>query len=84
MDFDQPRNRAVVRSAIDLARNMDLQATAEGVETESAYLALRYFGCELGQGYFLRPSRCRSVTSHVGFPSPGTQARQARVSAVGS
>lgn len=56
MDFDQPKNVAVVRSAIDLARNMGLQVTAEGIETEAAYLALREFGCQLGQGYyFSRP-----------------------------
>lgn len=52
MDFEQPRNVAVVRSAIDLARNMGLQVTAEGVEQEATFLALKDFGCELAQGYF--------------------------------
>jgi len=52
MDFDEANNLAVVRSAIDLARNMGLEATAEGIEMESAYLALRDWGCQLGQGYF--------------------------------
>ena len=56
MDFDRPRNLAVVRSAIDLARNMGLQVTAEGIETEAVYLALRDLGCDIGQGYyFSRP-----------------------------
>jgi diguanylate cyclase (GGDEF)-like protein/PAS domain S-box-containing protein len=52
MDFTRPRNVAVVRSAIDLARNMGLQATTEGVESEATYLGLRDLGCEIGQGYF--------------------------------
>lgn len=56
MDFDRLRNVAVVRSAIDLARNMDLQVTAEGIETEAVYLALRDLDCDVGQGYyFSRP-----------------------------
>jgi diguanylate cyclase (GGDEF)-like protein/PAS domain S-box-containing protein len=52
MDFEQPRNVAVVRSAIDMGRNMGLQVTAEGIEHEATYHALREFGCHLGQGYF--------------------------------
>jgi diguanylate cyclase (GGDEF)-like protein/PAS domain S-box-containing protein len=50
--FDQPRNVAIVRSAIDLARNMGLQVTAEGIEDEATCIALRELGCDLGQGYF--------------------------------
>ncbi len=56
MDFDDPKNVAVVRSAIELGRSMGLQVTAEGVETESTYRALAALGCHLGQGYyFSRP-----------------------------
>lgn len=52
MAFDQPRNVCIVRSAIDLARNMGLNVTAEGIEDEATYQALRDLGCDLGQGYF--------------------------------
>lgn len=52
MGFDQPKNVAIVRSALDLARNMGLAVTAEGIEDERTYLALRELGCDLGQGYF--------------------------------
>jgi len=51
--FDQPRNVAIVRSAVDLARNMGLNVTAEGIEDESTYEALRELGCDIGQGYFI-------------------------------
>jgi EAL domain-containing protein (putative c-di-GMP-specific phosphodiesterase class I) len=50
--FEQPRNACIVRSAIDLARNMGLSVTAEGIETEATFHALRDLGCDLGQGYF--------------------------------
>lgn len=52
MDFTQPRNAAIVRSAIELARNLGLQVTAEGVEDERAAVVLRDMGCDVGQGYF--------------------------------
>lgn len=52
IDFEQPRNVCIVRSAIDLARNMGLHVTAEGIEDEATYHALRELGCDVGQGYF--------------------------------
>jgi len=52
MDIGEPRNAAIVQSAIDLARHMGLGITAEGVETQAAYQALRNLGCEQGQGMF--------------------------------
>jgi diguanylate cyclase (GGDEF)-like protein/PAS domain S-box-containing protein len=50
MEFTQPRNAAIVRAAIDLARNLGLGVTAEGVEDEATYRALRTLGCDLAQG----------------------------------
>lgn len=50
--FDQPHNVAIVRSAIDLGRNMNLSVTAEGIEDEATYLALKELHCDLGQGYY--------------------------------
>lgn len=51
--FGEPRNVAIVRSAIDLARNMGLHVTAEGIEDEATYQALVALGCDTGQGYFI-------------------------------
>jgi len=78
--FDQPRNVAIVRSAIDLARNMGLDVTAEGIEDESAYEALRELGCNLGQGYFIsKPLTPEALVdwlrgSRWTAPSPGNRA----------
>jgi len=46
---------AIVRSTIDLARNLGLHVTAEGVETDAARSQLAAMGCELAQGYGLCP-----------------------------
>jgi EAL domain-containing protein (putative c-di-GMP-specific phosphodiesterase class I) len=43
----------IVRSTIDLARNLGLQVVAEGVETEQAWDQLNELGCTLAQGYYL-------------------------------
>jgi diguanylate cyclase (GGDEF)-like protein len=44
---------AIVRSTIDLGRNLGVDVVAEGVETEEIWLALRELGCDAAQGYFL-------------------------------
>jgi diguanylate cyclase (GGDEF)-like protein len=43
----------IVRSTIDLARNLGLQVVAEGVETEAIWTQLGHLGCDIGQGYYL-------------------------------
>ncbi len=42
---------AVVRSMVDLARNMRISVVAEGVEENSQHEFLKELGCEYGQGY---------------------------------
>ncbi len=50
------RGLPLLRGIVDLARAMNLQVTAEGVETEAQAAALREFGCDYAQGYwFSRP-----------------------------
>ncbi|MDX6515131.1 MAG: hypothetical protein QOH73_797, partial [Gaiellaceae bacterium] len=43
----------IVRSTIDLGRNLGLQVVAEGVETEEGWQELIDLGCDVAQGYFL-------------------------------
>jgi diguanylate cyclase (GGDEF)-like protein len=65
-----PSDAAIVRSTIDLARNLGLRVTAEGVETEEARAQLCEMGCELAQGFWLcRPvsaDRCARVIRETG------------------
>jgi EAL domain-containing protein (putative c-di-GMP-specific phosphodiesterase class I) len=48
-----PGNVVLVDSIIQLARSLNLQVVAEGVETEGELNALCAMGCPLVQGYFL-------------------------------
>jgi predicted signal transduction protein with EAL and GGDEF domain len=43
----------IVRSTIELGRNLGLEVVAEGVETQEAWDALREQGCTLAQGYLI-------------------------------
>jgi diguanylate cyclase (GGDEF)-like protein/PAS domain S-box-containing protein len=43
----------IVRSTIDLGRNLGLNVVAEGVETEQAWDELHALGCTFAQGYYL-------------------------------
>jgi EAL domain-containing protein (putative c-di-GMP-specific phosphodiesterase class I) len=45
----------IVRAIIDLARNLNLQVIAEGVENEATWNRLVALGCDLAQGYYLSP-----------------------------
>ena len=46
-------SRVIVKSIIDLAHNLGMTATAEGVETQSVLDLLVEFGCDQAQGYLI-------------------------------
>ena len=52
MDTDE-RYARIVRSTIDLGRNLSLSVVAEGVETGEVWSRLTDLGCHSAQGYFL-------------------------------
>jgi EAL domain-containing protein (putative c-di-GMP-specific phosphodiesterase class I) len=52
MDTDE-NDAAIVRSTIDLARNLGLAIVAEGVETEAIWQTLAALGCDTAQGHYL-------------------------------
>ena len=74
---DDHRDRAVVRSAIQLGHALGLNVVAEGIEDQPTYDYLANEGCDLIQGYFvarpmaaddflgwLRGYRTRHITRH--------------------
>ena len=64
MDFDQPGNAAIVRTAIELAHYLGLSVIAEGVEDESTCAVLRELGCDAAQGYlFSKPLPVDELTA---------------------
>ena len=46
---------SIVNAILSLARALDMQAIAEGIETEAQLEILRSLGCEAGQGYHWSP-----------------------------
>ena len=61
----------IVRSTIDLARNLGLTVTAEGVEDQRTRRRLADMGCDLAQGYELcrplPPDRCAAFLLDAPF-----------------
>lgn len=48
-----PTDYAIVASTINMAHDLGLRVTAEGVETADAYRLLRDLGCDTAQGYLI-------------------------------
>jgi diguanylate cyclase (GGDEF)-like protein/PAS domain S-box-containing protein len=54
MNMDEDEDDAtIVRSTIELGRNLGLDVVAEGVENEQVWDRLRALGCTAAQGYYL-------------------------------
>ncbi len=71
--LEEPRSEAIVRSIVDLARNLGLTVVAEGIETEAVQEALTALGCQTGQGYFIsRPQPADVLTATLRIDSATT------------
>jgi diguanylate cyclase (GGDEF)-like protein len=61
--IDDAGDAVIVRSTIDLGRNLGLEVVAEGVESEAIWNRLRELGCTTAQGYYLsRPVEAVTLT----------------------
>jgi diguanylate cyclase (GGDEF)-like protein len=61
---DDPSDATIVRSTVDLGKNLGLAIVAEGVESQEIWDALRALGCSLAQGYFIgRPMPAEALVS---------------------
>jgi EAL domain-containing protein (putative c-di-GMP-specific phosphodiesterase class I) len=74
-----PRHRAIVRTISNLARDLGLRLTAEGVETEAQAALLSEFGCGTAQGYlYSRPLTAAAIESlmqDLSFAAGGLRSR---------
>ena len=81
-DMDRSANDAtIVRSMIELAHNLGLKVTAEGVETQQVWDLLKSHGCDLAQGYLM--SRPMTIDELVRWAKEsawglGTEGREQR------
>ena len=56
----------IVRSIIDLAHNLGLEVTAEGVESEAVWQQLIDLSCDRAQGYYLaRPMPAEELSRWI-------------------
>ena len=66
---------SIVQAVTDLANNMDITTTAEGVETQAQLEKIRALGCTEMQGYlFSRPMRAGQLAPFFQQRSSGTRA----------
>lgn len=60
------RDPLIVRSTIDLAHALDMEVTAEGVETQAALALLTVMGCDMVQGYLIsRPISLDALVQYL-------------------
>jgi diguanylate cyclase (GGDEF)-like protein len=64
--LEDARAEAIVRSTIDLARNLGLTVVAEGIETHAVIEHLAGLGAQTGQGYEIaRPLPAKELTEQL-------------------
>ena len=51
-DYNDTKGEQIIRCVMEMAQNLDISITAEGVETEEQYIFLREIGCDVIQGYY--------------------------------
>ena len=65
-DLRQPDNEKMIDAIVSMARNLELEVIAEGVETEEQVQRLMASDCALHQGYYLaRPMDTRSFRNYL-------------------
>lgn len=63
------RDPLIVRSTIDLAHAMEMEVTAEGVETQAALALLSVMGCDMAQGFLIsRPVAFGALLAFLAEP----------------
>ncbi len=66
-DGEQPLQ--IVKTIIELARVLDMDVVAEGIETNEQFQLLRELGCRFGQGFlFSRPVSAEAISSLLRKP----------------
>jgi EAL domain-containing protein (putative c-di-GMP-specific phosphodiesterase class I) len=75
-----PDDAALVRSIIELGRNLGLHVTAEGVESEGVKRTLVELGCDFAQGFHIgRPAVAEECWPTIGWPSHASDPRSAGI-----
>lgn len=63
------KDKAIIKSIIQIAKNLRIEVLAEGVETEKQFVYLKENGCDIIQGYyFYRPMPASEIERLVSNP----------------
>jgi predicted signal transduction protein with EAL and GGDEF domain len=77
-------SRAIIKTTIDLCRNLGVSCVFEGIETEEQLEALLGLGGSVMQGYlFGRPMTQQMMLEKLSSPQPGWQASRNRLFGAG-
>jgi len=75
---DEQDSMEIVGTILDLARSLEMDVVAEGIETAEQVERLKSLGCRLGQGYYfakpMEPERITAMLASPAFALP-TEAR---------
>jgi len=65
-------DNAIVRAVVTVAKSLNMDVTAEGVETDQQRIELKALGCDRGQGFlFARPADAAHVTPLLAISKSG-------------
>ena len=67
------RNAALIRAMVALASDLQMQTTAEGVETQEELLLIRNLGCSLIQGYYFGKPMPADEAKELAFKGSATR-----------
>ena len=75
-----PTSRAIIKTTVDLCRNLGISCVFEGIETEQQLDALLGLGGTVMQGYlFGRPMSAEKVLEHVASEAKGWQQHRSQI-----
>lgn len=81
---EDERSDAIMRSIVELARQLELRVVAEGIETQVVMERVIELGCDVGQGYLIsRPLPPAELTAWLASPGHAAQ-RPRRSPALGA
>ena len=67
------RKAALIRAMVALASDLEMQTTAEGVETQEELLLIRNLGCSLIQGYYFGKPMAAEEARELAFKGSATR-----------
>ncbi len=67
---ERGENAGILQTIISLAKNLQMDVVAEGIETEAQLSVLQNLGCDFGQGYLLAKPKSKDETEELLYAHP--------------